>query len=26
LLQAIFPVDVNSRNSTPVHHVRHLYL
>jgi hypothetical protein len=26
LLQAIFPVDVNSRNPTPVHHVRHPYL
>jgi hypothetical protein len=26
LLQTIFPVNVNSRNPTPVHHVRHLYL
>jgi hypothetical protein len=26
LLQAIFLVDVNSRNPTLVHHVRHLYL
>jgi hypothetical protein len=26
LLQAIFPVDINSRNPTFVHNVRHPYL